>query len=544
MNLYDLLVYKKMNSSGGGDIDVESLSVTENGSYNAGEGKAYNPVIVNVPEPTLKTKSITANGIYQASGDNADGYSSVDVHVEGYKITDVENLPASVASFQNGEKNLFTLDLATIKTLNTRGTWNDNVYTTNVSGGNQNVYIFSEDSVTLNYNGSEDRAIDLGSVQLEAGTYDFSGWTSPLGTTRIGLKQGATSTLYIPTNYHMATITFDEDVTINITFWPKGLSGKTGTWTYKPTVHHAGVKGGSALPMPKLKIAVEPQQDLHGYDHPWVGGAGKNKLEVTATSQTINGVTFTVNDDGTIRVNGTATADADLWLKNRYGSSDSFVGVGDYIANCLGCRSGVQLQLGYATTVYRIIENENDALINVTNNGISWVLLRISSGTVISTPIVIKPMIRLSSVSDATFAPYSNICPIIGWDEAVVTVADDVDNPTTTETITIQLGDTYYGGTLDVVSGVLSAVPYYASYNGEALVGEWISDRDKYEVGTTPTIGAQVVNIGATPTTIQLTPTQVNSLLGVNNVWADTGNIINATYIRDLNITINNLINA
>ena len=30
-----------------------------------------------------------------------------------------------------------------------------------------------------------------------------------------------------------------------------------------------------------LKVALEPIQDLHGYDKPWVGGGGKNKLPLT-----------------------------------------------------------------------------------------------------------------------------------------------------------------------------------------------------------------------------------------------------------------------
>lgn len=80
---------------------------------------------------------------------------------------------------------------------------------------------------------------------------------------------------------------------------------------------------------------------------------------------------------------------------------------------------------------------------------------------------------------------------------------------------------TVYGGTLDMVSGVLTACPYYASYNGETLVGEWISDRDVYTPNTSPTTGAQVVNIGGTPTTYQLTPQQINTLIGTNNILTD-----------------------
>ena len=97
-------------------------------------------------------------------------------------------------------------------------------------------------------------------------------------------------------------------------------------------------------------------------------------------------------------------------------------------------------------------------------------------------------------------------------------------------TYTIDLDGTRYGGEVDVVNGIVTPAPYYASYNGETLTGEWISDRDKYEVGATPTIGAQVVNIGASGTPVSILPTAIKSLRGVNNVWADTGDITDAEY--------------
>ena len=40
-----------VEEAGGGDITVEALSVTENNTYTAPEGKAYSPVTVNVPPP-------------------------------------------------------------------------------------------------------------------------------------------------------------------------------------------------------------------------------------------------------------------------------------------------------------------------------------------------------------------------------------------------------------------------------------------------------------------------------------------------------------
>lgn len=41
--------FTESTSGGGGDITVEALSVTENGTYTASSGKAYSPVTVNVP---------------------------------------------------------------------------------------------------------------------------------------------------------------------------------------------------------------------------------------------------------------------------------------------------------------------------------------------------------------------------------------------------------------------------------------------------------------------------------------------------------------
>lgn len=63
---------------------LEPLSVTENGDYTPGAGvDGFNAVHVAVPGATLTTKSITQNGTYNASQDDADGYSSVTVNVPG-----------------------------------------------------------------------------------------------------------------------------------------------------------------------------------------------------------------------------------------------------------------------------------------------------------------------------------------------------------------------------------------------------------------------------------------------------------------------------
>ena len=92
MNLFDLCVYKNLNKESGGDVDVSSLVATENKTYNAGTGKAYNPVVVNVPTPSPSLQSLTAshNGYFVPSS-GYDGFSEVTVDV----ATPLETLSAT-----------------------------------------------------------------------------------------------------------------------------------------------------------------------------------------------------------------------------------------------------------------------------------------------------------------------------------------------------------------------------------------------------------------------------------------------------------------
>ena len=188
----------------------------------------------------------------------------------------------------------------------------------------------------------------------------------------------------------------------------------------------------------------------------------------------------------------------------------------------------------------------------------------------------------------------TNVRPISGWDKVNVTVADDVETPTVSNVYTIDLDGTRYGGTLDVVSGVLTVdrvavslgnIDYTKSQSGLFQTNEIANNVKKNSYSYTPTgfiksshfreidsasitgpqgsnpspdgvmalnsagilyfnytavtdvadfktamTSATLVYELATPQTIQLTPTQIKSLLGSNNVWADTGSINNIEY--------------
>lgn len=92
---------------------------------------------------------------------------------------------------------------------------------------------------------------------------------------------------------------------------------------------------------------------------------------------------------------------------------------------------------------------------------------------------------------------------------------------------TLTLPETIYGGTVDAVTGEGSKTwGYIASYNGESLPGEWMSDRDVYSAGATPTTGAQVAYKLATPTAFQATGAQsIPALPGTNTIYTDADNV-------------------
>lgn len=189
----------------------------------------------------------------------------------------------------------------------------------------------------------------------------------------------------------------------------------------------------SAMPMPSLKVSVEAKQDLHGYDKPWVGGSGKNKLPLPV-EQTINGVTLTHLPDGSIKLTGTPTGN--VYFDCFAGTFDSTAYAGyRFKVSYMGATSGISFRISGSDRV-GIQELYNDSVIADNGSGL-YFALRIVFDTVIpSSGIIIYPMLLSPSETNYDFAPYSNICPISGWDEAKVSdvgknlVESTLDNTT------------------------------------------------------------------------------------------------------------------
>lgn len=192
--------------------------------------------------------------------------------------------------------------------------------------------------------------------------------------------------------------------------------------------------GAGGVPLKDLTLDIEAVQDLHGYDHPWVGGAGKNLLKVTNFSvgqtKSVNGVDFTYNSDGSFTINGTSS------------TNNNFVNL-NYTANTITIPYGVSANIGF----YASSANSNvilqwstptgqpvslpcsssgfnisaDTTATLGSNNSSWLRIQIpTSGTTVNN-LKIYPFWCLSSNKLTQYEPYENICPIVGWDEVNVT---------------------------------------------------------------------------------------------------------------------------
>lgn len=183
------------------------------------------------------------------------------------------------------------------------------------------------------------------------------------------------------------------------------------------------IEDAAEKPLKECTVNIEPTQDLHGYDYPWPAGDGKNKMpNAIPKTETINGITFKLDDFGIFTVTGTATAAAScnfpigfsfvipdgdpkpkFVLHNTQNTSASF---GFY-------NNSTYIDSWGMKTVNRV--SEYSGMRGKICNSYS---ISVPSGATID--MTISPMIVENSVTDYTYAPYSNICPITGLDSVTV----------------------------------------------------------------------------------------------------------------------------
>ena len=326
-----------------------------------------------------------------------------------------------------------------------------------------------------------------------------------------------------------------------------------------------------------LSVPIVPTQDLHGYANPWPAGGGKNITSMESVTTVSNGGIneATSGQIATLQGGITYTISFDLLTAAQPGAGYSNR-LGIYYNNTTAAARFELTATGRQTATFT---PPSDCYINF------WCGAGVYSA---STKVIDN--IQLEKGSTATsYAPYSNICPISGRTGLSVYVSptqNQADATTYNSDWTSEAG-TVYGGSLDVVTGVLtvthgiqdlgelnwtyqsgSTMFYssgvsasvkapssnstvidalcsqyeYMSLNalGIASIGCAVSStKNVYIKNTaytdpnalqTALSGVQFVYELATPITYQLTAQEVELIKGLNNVWADTNTTITLSY--------------
>ena len=136
-----------------------------------------------------------------------------------------------------------------------------------------------------------------------------------------------------------------------------------------------------------------------------LGYQRRNLLKNTVNTATLNGVTFTINDDGSVTADGSATALCTFTISN---VSADLQGETLLLS---GCPSGGNYQSGYALYLAKISDSltvgydtGNGAKIAVPDETCN-VRIVIRNGVTVSN-LTFKPMLRYAEISDDTYEPY------------------------------------------------------------------------------------------------------------------------------------------
>ena len=167
-------------------------------------------------------------------------------------------------------------------------------------------------------------------------------------------------------------------------------------------------------PIQNLKVFGKSQQNTY---------SGKQLLNITRGSTTANGITFTANGDGTFTLKGTATANAiiqlcsvELEAGQNYTLSMAATGSNTTYFIYLFDMDGID--------VCYALENESTFTANKT--GVYTCYYQIKSGVSLDN-LLIKPMLRLSTISNNNWEPYTDGIPSpnIDYPQEIINIGDN-----------------------------------------------------------------------------------------------------------------------
>ena len=231
-----------------------------------------------------------------------------------------------------------------------------------------------------------------------------------------------------------------------------------------------------------------PKQDLHGYGKPWASGEGKNKYSDIWEDYTKPANYYvcpiSLPEGSTWRIHATKVGETIT------GYVIGIVKAGTEYADFVSLRTVVDNAGAANPTGYLLTIDE------------TWTdphLVVYTTSEELFNALFKNYHVQLENSDTATaWEPYTNICPISGY---------NIWDPTSAEMIPV------YSGYVDAEARKLYLHPVYEEYDGEELVGPWMSSMDEYTEEGTPTEGAFVVDFGGEVTEYDITDFQLQTLL-------------------------------
>lgn len=171
-----------------------------------------------------------------------------------------------------------------------------------------------------------------------------------------------------------------------------------------------------------IKAKWEPAQE--GTGTPYPAGGGPNKLNVAGvvSSRTISGITFTINPDGTIGVNGTSTATCFLNPNTKFNKA--------YLQKIpAGAYRFDFEQTALSIFLFGYYEDGSESPIVYAGNVVTYAQdayvgpqIRVAAGVTVNTTA--RLMLHTGTSTPSAYAGWENIRPIKGRDSVTVNRAD------------------------------------------------------------------------------------------------------------------------
>lgn len=176
--------------------------------------------------------------------------------------------------------------------------------------------------------------------------------------------------------------------------------------TFTPTIKASGesnvINGSAALPFVNMKLFGKTEQ---------LTTTGKNFLQNNAATGTSNGITFTINKNKSVTVSGTSTDRAQKHLCDISLEAGTYIFSQGAVSNGLACLFATYTLDG--TTKYLDFYSSSAGSVEFTLTASTTIKVYVDvreAGITVSN-MTLFPMIRLASITDPTYEPYTALQP-------------------------------------------------------------------------------------------------------------------------------------